>query len=60
VTAMQAARAAGRLRTTIAQNALNVGGNSLALPLTILFELSVLTPESHRLVLPECATILRC
>jgi len=46
VTAMQAARAGVRVRITIAQNALNGGGHSPVLPLTILFGLSVPTPES--------------
>ena len=60
VTALQAARAAARLRIIIVQGALNSLGNFLISPLVILSWMLLSQAEFRSVSLPECNTILRC
>jgi hypothetical protein len=59
-TALQAARAAARLRIVIMQGALNPPGNFLISPLVILSWMLLSEAEFRSLSLPEYNTILRC
>jgi hypothetical protein len=59
-TALQAARAAARLRTVIVQGAFNSLGNCLISPLVVLSWMSLSAPEFQSIGLPEYNTILRC
>lgn len=58
--ALQAARAAARLRTAIMQGAFNSLGNRLIPPLVVLSWLSLSAAEFQSTSLPEYSTILRC
>ena len=61
VTALQAARAAARLRINIVQGALNSLGNFLISPLVTLSSWMLLSQAEFRSVsVPEYNTILRC
>jgi hypothetical protein len=61
VTALQAARAAARLRIIIVQGALNSLGNFLISPLVTLSSWMLLSQAEFRSVsVPEYNTILRC
>ena len=61
VTALQAARAAARLRIIIVQGALNSQGNFLISPLVTLSSWMLLSQAEFRSVsVPEYNTILRC
>ena len=61
VTALQAARAAARLRIIIVQGALNSLGNFLISPLVTLSSWILLSQAEFRSVsVPEYNTILRC
>src|SRR6266852_8872066 len=59
-TALQAARAAARLRIIIVQGALNSLGNILISPLVVLSWMSRSELEIHTVSLQEYTTILRC
>ena len=59
-TALQAARAAARLRIVIVQGALNSLGNFLISPLVILSWMLLSQAEFRSVGLPEYNTILRC
>ena len=59
-TALQAARAAARLRIIIAQGALNSQGNILISPLVVLSWMSLSEMEIHTVSLQEYTAILRC
>jgi hypothetical protein len=59
-TALQAARAAARLRIVIMQGALNPLGNLLIFPLVILSWMLLSEAEFRSVSLPEYNTILRC
>jgi hypothetical protein len=59
-TALQAARAAARLRIIIVQGALNSLGNFLISPLVILSWMLLSQAEFRSVSLPEYNTILRC
>jgi len=59
-TALQAARAAVRLRTTIVQGALNSLGNYLVSPLVVLSWMSLSNTEFQSVSLPEYNIVLRC
>ena len=59
-TALQAARAAARLRIVIVQGALNSLGSFLIFRLVILSWVLLSQAEFHSLSLPEYNTILRC
>jgi hypothetical protein len=60
VTALQAARAAARLRLAIVQSALSSLGNVPVLSLALLFRLGSRTPEDKPFRLSECDSVLRC
>ncbi len=60
VTALQAARAAARLRIIIVQGALNSLGNFLISPLVILSWMLLSQAEFCSVSVPEYNTILRC
>ena len=60
VTALQAARAAARLRIVMVQGALNSLGNFLISPLAGLACMLLSEAESRSLSLPQNNTILRC
>ncbi len=59
-TALQAARAAARLRIIIVQGALNSLGNILISPLVVLSWMSLSETEIHSASLQAYTTILRC
>lgn len=59
-TALQAARAAARLRIIIVQGALSSLGNFLISPLVILSWMLLSQAEFRSIGLPEYNTILRC
>ena len=59
-TALQAARAAARLRIVIVQGALNSLGSFLISPLVILSWMLLSQAEFRSVSLPEYNTILRC
>src|SRR5712692_11540408 len=59
-TALQAARAAARLRIIIVQGALNSLGNFLISPLVILSWMLLSQAEFRSVSVPEYNTILRC
>jgi hypothetical protein len=59
-TALQAARAAARLRTAIVQGASNCLRNCLISQLIVLSWMSLSEAEFRSGDLPECTTILRC
>ena len=59
-TALEAARAAARLRIVIVQGALNSLGNFLISPLVILSWMLLSQVEFRSVSLPEYNTILRC
>lgn len=59
-TALQAARAAARLRTTIVQGALNSLRNYLISLLVVLSWMSLSNTEFQSLGLPEYNIVLRC
>ncbi len=60
VSALQAARAAARLRVAIVQGALRSLGNSLVSPLVVLGWMPLREAYLHSGALSGCATILRC
>lgn len=59
-TALQAARAAVRLRIAIVQGAFRSLGNGLISPLVVLCWAPLSEADLHCGALPECHTILRC
>ncbi len=59
-TALQAARAAARLRTAIVHGAFNSLGNCLISPLVVLSWMPLSPAEFQSISLPEYNTILRC
>jgi len=59
-TALEAARAAARLRIVIVQGALNSLGNFLISPLVILSWMLLSQVEFRSVSLPEYHTVLRC
>lgn len=60
VTALQAARAAARLRLSIVQSALKSLRDSLLLQLAALFPVAALVLECRPINLVECDGVLRC
>jgi len=60
VTALQAARAAASLQTTIVQDARSSLGSHLISSLGFLCWMSLPEADSQAVTLPECNTILRC